>query len=370
MKSNDQPPFSRITIVGVGLIGGSLGLALKRRYGSQVFITGSDRPGVLGRAKSRGAIDRVSDSLPRAVNKAELVILAAPPKVIVELLPRIARLVTSDVIVTDVGSVKREIVDEARRVFPRNNFIGGHPMAGVENSGIEAAHPLLFENAVYVLTPLPRTPQEKLQRLIRLFSDLGARVVLLDARTHDAVASAVSHLPQLAAVALMNVAGRLHPTSSQHLSLAAGGFRDLTRIASSSFEIWQHILPMNAAEIRRSLSLFVEELQSYGRQLERRGLGSLPKKFAEARELRNQIPKSMKGFVAPLAELYVFVEDKPGMLARLTTALHEAKINIKDIELMKIREGTGGTFRVSFESEELANQAEGVLRRVGFEVER
>lgn len=360
--------FRKVTIVGVGLIGGSLGLAIKHRFRSSVAVTGVDKPSVLRKALKRGAIDRGTASLPRGVSGADLVLVAAPTASILKLLPALARSCSPETIVSDVGSVKLTVVRRAEVLFPGGNFIGGHPMAGVELSGIDAAHPLLFENAMYVLTPVRGTPPRMTRQLARFLDSLGARVFLLDARIHDEVAGALSHLPQLTAVALMNVVGREHPTAGKHLQLAAGGFRDLTRIASSRFDIWESILPMNAAEIRRSLGLLIRELRRYSAALTPSGTGMLRGRFRLARQLRNTIPKTMKGFVAPLAEVYVFVRDKPGMLAQMTTALHKASINIKDIELVKIREGTGGTFRLAFETPDHAKRATAVLKRLGFEM--
>lgn len=359
-------PFRRITVIGVGVIGGSLGLAIRKRF-RDVTVTGVDRPAVLRKAIARGAIDVAERSISSAVERADLVFLATPISTILRLLPDIARSAGPRTIVTDVGSVKRSIVRTAQKCFAHSTFIGGHPMAGVELSGIEAAHPLMFENAVYVLTPLPNHRSAGVRRFARFLSELGARVVQLDPDLHDEVVSVVSHLPQLTAVALTNVAGRRHHSSPRYLRLAAGGFRDLTRIASSRPEIWHDILSSNRDEIGRTLDLMIRELQTYRKALSKEGR-PFAYMFREARKIRGSIPKSMKGFLNPLEEIYVFVKDQPGMLAKLTVALTRAKINIKDLELMKIREGRGGTFRLAFDSREVAAKAVAVLRKAGFEI--
>lgn len=359
-------PFPRIAIVGVGVIGGSLGLAIKKRYPSS-HIIGFDRKDVLRQALKRGAIDRASNDLRDAVSGADLIFLATPVSAILTMLPRIAKVAPITSLVTDVGSVKRIILKAASHYFPSGNFIGGHPMAGVELSGVEAAHPLLFENAVYVLSPMKSSSRRSVRRLAGFLEALGSRVVLLDPKTHDEVASAVSHLPQLTAVALTNVAGREHRSSRNHLGLAAGGFRDLTRIASSRPEIWKDILVYNSDEIDKTLALLVRELECYRRFLRKKG-SPLAARFHSARRIRHNIPKSMKGFLHPLAELYVFVKDRPGMMAKMTAVLAKSEINIKDIELVKVREGRGGTFRLAFESKEIAARAGAILKRVGFEI--
>ncbi|HTY38173.1 MAG TPA: prephenate dehydrogenase [Bacteroidota bacterium] len=361
-----QLGFSRITIVGVGVIGGSLGLAIKKHFPG-THIVGVDKIAVLKKALRKGAIDEAGTSIPRAVASADLVVLAPPVSVIQKLLPMVAAHVAPSTIVTDVGSVKRRIMAAAAKLFPAGNFIGGHPMAGVELSGVDAAHPLLYENAVYVITPMPNSPKQSVDRFAFFLNELGARVVLLDAEIHDGVASVVSHLPQLTAVALTNVAGNEHPFGRKHMRLAAGGFRDLTRIASSRPEMWKDILEFNRDEIDASVLLLIRELQHYRSYL-KSGSKKLPDKFRSARRIRDSIPKSMKGFLHPLAELFVFVRDRPGMMARMTSVLARAEINIKDIELVKVREGRGGTFRLAFESKELSARAATILKRAGFEV--
>lgn len=355
-------PFKRITIIGLGLIGGSLGLAIRKHLPGTV-ITGFDRPRVLSLARKRGAIHVAGSSLARAVEGADLVILAAPLDQIQTLLPTIARLVPPTTLVTDVGSVKGSVMARARRLFPRGNFVGGHPMTGAEQSGIRAAHPLLFENAIHVLTPLARAPLRPLANLIRR---IGGRPLKMDPGTHDAVAAVVSHVPQLVAVGLMNLAGRGRGVSQQALRLGAGGFRDLTRIASSPFTTWSGILPANRSEVVGALRRLEQVLAGYRRALLRDDLAILRRQFRRSGRLRNRIPKDMKGFLHPLAILEVFIPDKPGMLAKLTAALARRRVNIKDIELMKVREGTGGTFRLSFESEEEKRMAAAILRSKGF----
>lgn len=358
--------ISSVVIIGVGLIGGSLGLAIRKRYPS-VLVTGVDTPRVLRKALKKKAIHGGTGNLGKALTAADLVIIATPLRSILAVLTSLSK-VSPSILITDVGSVKGPVLVKASKLFPGGNFIGGHPMAGVELSGVDAAHPLLFENAVYVLTPSHKTSPSRIRTLSDFISGLGARVLIMDAATHDAVASAVSHVPQLTAVALMTVAGRKHPASRKYLRLAAGGFRDLTRIASSRFDVWNSILGFNRKEVVRSLDLLVRELSRYRRLLRGNSASRIGRSFRDARRLRNSIPKDMKGFVHNLATLHVFVPDKPGMLARMTGVLARKSINIKDIELMKVREGTGGTFRLSFETREAAQRAARLLGGIGFEI--
>ena len=366
MAEQKSLPFKHITIIGVGLIGGSLAFAIKHRFPS-IHITGVDKPQILKRALQRKAIDVADRSLAHAVRSADLVLLAAPVSAITKLMPIIARNTAPHTIVTDTGSVKRAIVNQAQKLFPLGNFIGGHPMAGSEFSGIDAAHPLLFQNAIYILTPTPTTNKITLQTTAQFFHSLDARIFTLDPAAHDSIVAAVSHLPQLAAVALMNTVGKRHPDSPAHLSLAAGGFRDMTRIASSKFEMWKDILTTNQKDIMKALRLFIKELENIA-ATEQTDPSHLAVQFKTSRDLRLHIPQSMKGFISPLVDLSVFVEDKPGELARLTSSLAKQKINIKDMELVKVREGRGGTFRLSFENRSVSHEAARILHRAGFDV--
>ncbi|MGD1045604.1 MAG: prephenate dehydrogenase [Bacteroidota bacterium] len=366
MKTQQSLPFKHVTIIGVGLIGGSLALAIKHRFPA-IHIIGVDKPQILKRALKRNVIDVAERSVKRAVHSADLVIIAAPVFAIAKLLPIIAKNRAPHAIVTDTGSVKQAIVKRAQKLFPDGNFVGGHPMAGSEFSGIDAAHPLLFQNAIYILTPMRTTNKKALRAIAKLFTSLDARIFTIDPAAHDSVVAAVSHLPQLAAVALMNTVGKRHPNSPDHLSLAAGGFRDMTRIASSKFEMWKDILSANQKEIGKALRLFINQLEKMAAVVNSNP-SRLSTEFKASRNLRLRIPQSMKGFMSPLVDLSVFVEDKPGELARLTSSLAKKKINIKDMELLKVREGRGGTFRLSFENHNVSNEVARILQRAGFNV--
>jgi len=364
--SQQKTSLKQITIIGLGLIGGSLALAIKQHFPS-IHITGVDKRRVLKRALERNAIDNAESSIKRSVLNADLIFIATPISVITRVIPVVAAHAPSHAIITDTGSVKRSIKAEAGKYFPQGNFIGGHPMAGSELSGIDAAHPLLFQNAYYILTPIKGVKKKSIQLLANFLNALDARVYTMDAITHDSVVAAVSHLPQLAAVALMNTVGKHHPNAPRHLALSAGGFRDMTRIASSPFDVWKDILSSNRKEVRDALYLYIKQLNKIA-AFAGVNNSALENQFRLSRKLRSRIPRTMKGFLIPLVEFSVFIEDKPGELARLTTALANEAINIKDLELLKVREGRGGTFRLSFENRTIALTAADVLQKEGFNI--
>ncbi len=351
-----------ITIIGLGVIGGSLGLAIKQAN-PHIMVTGFDSIENIEAALHCNAIDFGSISLPSPLHDADIIFLCTPVHTIIELLPTVAKFCKRTALITDVGSTKTEIANAAKKIFRSNGiFIGGHPMAGSEGKGIEFADALLFQNATYVLCA-DTTQKRKITKLTSLLHSIGARVLFLSANNHDKIAASISHLPQLIAVALMNMVEQKNKKHPGYLQLAAGGFRDITRIASSPYGMWDDILASNSIEIRNAvkefssiLSKFENDLQSSSRR------NSFAQRFRNAKELRDAIPKNSKGFLHPLYDVYVSVDDKPGVLSIMTTALYKANINIKDMELLKIREGRGGTFRLSFDTKQDAERAELVLK--------
>ncbi len=279
-------PFKHITIIGVGLIGGSLSLAIKKRF-TRVTITGVDKPAVLRKAIRLGLIDRAEPVLRHAVANADLVVLAIPVGEIMRLLPDVAKHCPAGTIVTDVGSVKEPIMRLAARYFRNGNFVGGHPLAGSERGGVVAASGNLFEAATYVLCPSSNTPRALTNKLRRFVSSLGARPLISDARSHDVTVAILSHLPQLLAVGLANVAG----TKGRELKMSGGGLRDMTRLASSPFDVWEDILSYNRANIKKVLRIFQLELSAYGRLVSDDSMKGMKRKFARAKRVRQIIMK-------------------------------------------------------------------------------
>lgn len=357
--------FEKITIVGVGLIGGSLGLAIKQCYPG-ISVIGVDREeSVIRRAQERGAIDQGYTDLASGVRDADLIFLATPVRVILQLLPALRSSIAPHALVTDVGSTKARICTIAEEVLPRR-FIGGHPMTGSERQGIEAADPLLFENALYVLTPVSVSP-ERLERLREFLEGIGARLLFLEPERHDRIVAYVSHLPQLLAVALTHTVAQQNRQDALYATLAAGGFRDMTRIAASPYEIWHDIIYENALHIERALGDLMEQLNVLKEHVQAHAPAGLASRFRQAADFRNAIPRTSKGFLKPLHRVAVSAPDRPGVLAHFATAIAHAGINIKDIELLKVRENVGGTFHLYFESIKDAERATHILCAAGYQ---
>ncbi len=358
--------FKRISIIGLGLIGGSLALAIKRKIPG-VTVSGVARKSVLDEAVKLGAIDKAfsREETRQAVEQSELVFLATPIDAIFDLLPLVAAHAAPGTLVTDVGSTKKLILEAAASSFPRDRyFIGGHPMAGAEGRGIGWADALLFENAVYALIPDENTPLPLAQQLGDLLEQIGAKVLFMSPSLHDKVAAAVSHLPQVTAVALMNLVSAHQNDSPHFLRLAAGGFRDMTRIASSPYSVWKDILKTNREEILSTIDEFIGILGEMRSRIGQPGMETL---FENASRHRLSIPKDTKGFLKPHYDVLVRVEDKPGVISTISTALSGESINIKDIEILKVREGEAGTLRLSLESPEMRDRTLQLLNAIGYQ---
>ncbi|MBI4462480.1 MAG: prephenate dehydrogenase/arogenate dehydrogenase family protein [Acidobacteria bacterium] len=280
--------FERIAILGVGLIGGSFALALRQR-GSSAELVGWDRPEVLAQAEQGGAIQRGTTELDEAIRGAQLVYIATPVVLTLELLPQILRQVGPGTLVTDTGSTKAAICRIAREAgAPEVLFLGGHPMAGKEKQGIENADPDLFVGATYILTPdEPETMNAPTaQALLELLRSIGAQPEVLDAETHDWAVALVSHLPQLLSTALASVVWDETDEDGLPIRLAGPGFADMTRLAASPYELWRDIGLTNSENIVRTLERLEQRLERLRSRLQSR---ELEEEFRKAREIHQRL---------------------------------------------------------------------------------
>jgi len=285
-----RPPFRRVAIVGVGLIGGSIGLAVRRGVPG-TRVVGIDRRGILRAARARGAVHAGTTRLAEGLAGTDLVVLALPVDGIVELLPRVARHLPPGAILTDVGSTKEEIVRAARRSGLGGRFIGGHPMAGSERSGIAHADGRMFAGAAWVLCPT-RGGAASLRRLRVFVRRLGARPFLLGPRAHDRVVARLSHLPQLVSVALTNAACR--GGARRHLHLSGPALRQMSRLAGSPPGLWLGILRTNQRAAAEALDDVIDELVRLRRTLP---VGARAR-FLKAARARARLTNAVRGGAA------------------------------------------------------------------------
>jgi prephenate dehydrogenase len=280
-----EPPFSRITIAGLGLIGGSIALAVRDKWPS-VRISGVDRPAVLAHAMGGRAIDRGVARIDAAV-EADLVVLAAPVSQNVQLLCEVGPRLSPAAIITDVGSTKRDIVSASRSVTAQALFVGGHPIGGAERGGFGFARPDLFRARPWILTPEPDTPSAIVDRLSAFVRGLGAKPSIMTADDHDRVMGFLSHLPQLTASALMEVIGRA--AGAEGLRLAGRGLVDTTRLASSPASIWKDVCAANADAVGAALDALIARLSEVRADLERGDI--IETMFSESGRWRAELMK-------------------------------------------------------------------------------
>ena len=263
--TGDGPPFRRIAIAGIGLIGGSIALGVRNRWPAAAVV-GIDRPAVLAHAIGSGAIDRGLASITE-LDDADLVVLAAPVRQNARLLGELPARIVERALLTDVGGTKRDIVNAARRLPPDATFVGGHPIGGAERGGFGFARPDLFKNRPWILTPAVATADAALAGLRRFVEGLGARPTVMDAAEHDTVMAFVSHLPQLTASALMDTVGGA--VAGGGLAVAGRGLVDTTRLASSPPSVWRDICAVNADAISGALDQLIDRLNDLRADLQR-----------------------------------------------------------------------------------------------------
>jgi prephenate dehydrogenase len=352
----------RAAVIGTGLIGGSIGLALVE-LGHEVVGFDCDRER-LERAAARGAVTEIAGDVATAAARADIAFVALPVGAIADAVVEL--LDAGVVIVTDVGSVKGAVVADVARRRPdqAGRFIGGHPMAGSEQEGIDGARPDLFVGAAWVVTPTPTTAEDTYTTLNGLLRELRAEVVAVTPEEHDVLVAFVSHVPQLAASTLMDVATTHEARHRALLRLAAGGFRDMTRIAASQPTIWLDILTSNRDAVLGALDAYLVGLQ-HARDIVAAGdRDALKALLDRARVGRRNLPVGMS-MATKLVELRIVVPDTPGVIAEVTTLAGRLGVNVVDMEIAHSKEGGAGVLVLVVAADDAASFQTG-LHELGY----
>lgn len=353
----------RITVLGVGLIGGSIGLAAGRRLDAEVAGFDPD-PAILDRAVELGALGEAHRSVAEAVTGAEIVFCAAPVGALAELATEALEASAPESVVTDVGSTKRELIEG---LSSTERFIGGHPLAGAETSGVENARDDLFDGALWYLTPTDRSSGVLYDRLQRVVAELGARPRAIDAETHDRVMATVSHLPHVIANVLVSEAATALAEESERLPEVGPSFRDSTRVAGANPSIWSDIFATNREAVAREVDALVERLREAAKVLrsgDREQVADWHRRAGDAR--RRLVEAELMG--GPLRELRVAVPNRPGIVAEIALALGRAGVNIEDMGLYPAADMASGAVSVWVAGDEEAERAAGTVRGLGHNV--
>lgn len=359
----------KVAIFGVGLIGGSIALCLKGQPNIKV-VGYSNRQSSCDKYVQRGVVDEATTSVEEAAIDADVIFLCVPVGLLDDYMNQLSKLpLKQGCIITDVGSTKSSVMRSAK-IFEHTGliFIGGHPMAGSERSGVEAASGRLLENAFYVLTTDEGTPQAAVDKLVELLSYTRAHIVYADADEHDAIVGAISHLPHLIAVGLVNQVRSYNEDNGLYELLAAGGFRDITRIASGDPMLWRDILIDNKDVLLRLLKDWQTEMLDFVHMLESSDGGAIEEAFSKAGDFRSKMPERRKGMIHSIYECYVDIPDHPGIIGSIASDLGNAQINLSNIQIIENREHIPGVLKLSFRKQEFLDQAVVLLTDQGYKV--
>jgi prephenate dehydrogenase len=354
----------RLAVVGVGLIGGSIGLAARGRLG--LDVRGWDPgEGVLSAALSSGALSEAAGSVADAMAGADLAFVAAPVAALPAVVSEVLAAAGPDCVVTDVGSTKRSVV--AAMDDPR--FIGGHPLAGAETAGVSHARADLFDGATWYLTPTARTGGMLYERLHRFLVDLGARPAAIDAETHDALLATVSHLPHVLANVLVARAARVLSDEGERLPATGPSFRDATRVAGANTAIWRDIYLANADALVAAIDDTVRRLGEVRASLEARDGAAVAAWNEGARDERRRLLEAdLAG--GTVHELRVAVPNRPGVVAEVALALGRAGVNILDMALYPASDMSSGTIALWVAGDRRAAEAQELVEALGLTVAR
>ncbi len=358
----------KVTIIGLGLIGGSLARALKERMGIKEILAVNRSSEALRQALRDGTIKQGFTDLDDSIYDSDILFICTPVQRALQYIDALNGKVKPDCIITDVGSTKGELVSYVNRLEKPPCFIGGHPMAGTEKAGYASGFAHLFENAYYILTPCKSTPPSAMECMTELAKGIGAIPVVMDAYEHDRVTGGISHIPHIIASALVNMVKELDSSGSSMQMLAAGGFRDITRIASSSPEMWESIVLSNKHQLKELLDHFAGVLERFKYSMDQEDSQALLEFFEAAKKFRDSMPASRKGLIAPIYELMLDVVDKPGIIGEIATILGKNNINIKNINVTNSREFEQGCLKITLVDSESVNIAFDLLEKAGYKV--
>ena len=353
----------KIGFVGLGLIGGSIAKAVRRYYPEWEIAAFDKNRETLALAVQEGTIHTACSSIDDNFRDCSYIFLCTPVAYNTAYLSQLKDLAGKDCILTDVGSVKTSIHEEVTALGMDEIFIGGHPMAGSEKSGFINAKAHLIENAYYILTPSSKVKEEKVEAYKNFIASLKALPVVLDYREHDFITGTISHLPHIIAATLVNFVRDTDTKDELMKALAAGGFKDITRIASSSPVMWQQICLKNRDNISRILGHYIDALEKAKASVDTGNEDKLYSLFESSRDYRDSMPNTSAGPIKKQFALYCDIIDEAGGIATIAMILASNNINIKNIGIVHNREFEEGVLRIEFYQEAACTKAAALLQK-------
>ena len=335
----------KIGFIGLGLIGGSIAKAIRRYYPDYEIVAFDKNKETLALATQESIINVACTTIDDNFRNCDYIFLCAPVAFNTAYLKQMTPYLHDDMILTDVGSVKTPIHDEIIRLGLEKYFIGGHPMAGSEKSGFANSKPILIENAYFVLTPSAKVVKEKVDAYAAFVESLHALPIVLDYHEHDIVTGTISHLPHIIAASLVNFVRDTDTKDELMKTLAAGGFKDITRIASSSPTMWEHICAQNQSNISQILGDYIETLNEAKKLVDAGDSQGIYDMFDHS---RNSMPNGSAGPIKRAFEIYCDIPDEAGVIATIATILASNALSIKNIGIVHNREFEEGVLRIEF----------------------
>lgn len=354
--------------IGLGLIGGSIARAIREKMPSSKIVAYDINAEALSLAQKEGVADITVSSINESFSACDYLFLCAPVRRNDENLQAVKKVLSPDCLLTDVGSVKTGIHRAVKEAGLESQFIGGHPMAGSERVGFVNSKALLLQNAYYILTPTTEVPSGKVEAYRNLVETLGALPLVLSCEQHDYATAAVSHLPHVIAASLVNLVRDSDSPDGIMKQIAAGGFKDITRIASSSAAMWQQICLTNTENVKKLLSDYINALCEIREQLDSSDEDALYQFFDSARIYRDSFINTSSGPIKRNYTLKLDIADEPGALAAIATILALNAISIKNIGITHNREYEGGVLRIEFYEEESVEKAREILLGKGYTI--
>ncbi len=354
--------------IGLGLIGGSIAKAIRNKFPDSHIIAYDLNAVSLQLAVKENIVDEISPSIDDSFGSCDYIFLCAPVAHNDDNLLILTKYLSSETILTDVGSVKTGIHRQIETLGLKNQFIGGHPMTGSERFGYPNSNAALLENAYYILTPSDTVPEDKLNEYRNLVESIGAIPLILSYEEHDYVTAAISHLPHVIAASLVNLVKEADSKEGVMKMVAAGGFKDITRIASSSPSMWQQICLTNTENISKLLKLYIKSLTDISVCLDYRAENALYDFFDTARNYRESFINTSSGPIKTEHVLTVDIADKPGAIAALASLLAMHDVSIKNIGINHNRELAEGALRIEFYDQNAIEQAIDIMNHHGYKI--